>query len=45
MKKKTIDITARNKAIKYLRHVEDLSLREISLIFNISRTMVLKALK
>jgi predicted DNA-binding protein YlxM (UPF0122 family) len=45
MKKKTIDITARNKAIKYLRFVEELSLREIALIFNISRTMVLKALK
>lgn len=45
MKKKVIDTTARNKAIKYLRYIEDLSLQEIALIFKISKQMVIKVLK
>lgn len=45
MRKKTLDIEARNKAIVYLYHVEGKSLRDIALMFDISRQAVLKVIK
>ena len=45
MRKKTLDIEARNKAIVYLYHVENKSLRDIALMFDISRQAVLKVIK
>jgi len=45
MRKKEVDIESRNKAIVFLSVVEKKSLREIQLIFNLSRPAILKIIK
>lgn len=45
MRKKILDIEARNKLIMQSRYVEKKTLKEIALIFNLSRQAVLNIIK